>query len=641
MLKYLKKNILTLNVLITYANLLITLILHSCCFSQLILILHLQKNKELKMMEQTDYLKGGEFLIRDAEDVFIPEEFNEEQKMIAETCQDFLDKEVYPNLERIDSHEPGLLRTLIAKTGEMGLLGVSVPEEYEGFGQSFVTSMLVAAELGGGFSYSVAFSAHTGIGTLPILYYGNEEQKRKYLPKLASGELAAAYCLTEPNAGSDANSGRTKAVLTEDGKHYLLNGQKMWITNGGFADVFTVFAKIDNDKILSAFIVERNYPGISFGAEEKKMGIKGSSTTQIFFNDCMVPVENLLGKRGEGFRIALNILHIGRIKLGANTIGGCKRALLHSVNYANERKQFGVLISEFGAIKYKLAEQVIRTFGNESATYRTSQYVDDTINMHIAKGLEKGKAYLEAIGAYAMEAAILKVFGSESQDYIVDEAAQIHGGMGFSAEMPVDRCYRDSRINRIFEGTNEINRLVVADMTLKFAKKADSPLFKMAKVLYDDCLSGKHTSPSSSDYYTYYTELVANLKKSVLLVQGRAYEILGKQYSTEQEVMMNISDMIIQLFVAESILLRVRKMEKIKGAEANTIYRDIMDCFFFEAAERIYKSGLEAVTSFADGEEFVRLRESLTVLTRNKAVNVKEARRRIANKLIEDNKYSF
>jgi alkylation response protein AidB-like acyl-CoA dehydrogenase len=295
---------------------------------QLILLLHLQKKGQI--MEQSGFLKGGEFLLREVEDVFIPEEFNEEQKMIAETCSDFLEKEVFPNLERIDSHEEGLLRELIRKTGEMGLLGVSIPEEYEGFGQSFVTSMLVAAELGGAFSYAVAFSAHTGIGSLPILYYGNEEQKRKYLPSLASGELAAAYCLTEPNAGSDANSGKTKAVLSDDGKHYILNGAKMWITNGGFADVLTVFAKIDNDKILSAFIVERNYPGVSFGAEEKKMGIKGSSTTQIFFNDCKVPVENLLGKRGEGFRIALNILHIGRIKLGANTIGGCKSCLLYT-----------------------------------------------------------------------------------------------------------------------------------------------------------------------------------------------------------------------------------------------------------------------------------------------------------------------
>jgi len=592
-------------------------------------------------MEQSSYLKGGEFLLREVEDVFIPEEFNEEQKMIAETCNDFLDKEVFPILERIDTHEEGLLRDLLRKSGEMGLLGVSIPEEYEGFGQSFVTSMMVAAELGSAFSYSVAFSAHTGIGSLPLLYYGSEELKKKYLPKLASGELAAAYCLTEPGAGSDANSGKTRAVLSEDGKHWILNGQKMWITNGGFADVLTVFAKIDNDKILSAFLVERNYPGVTFGAEEKKMGIRGSSTCQIFFNDCMVPVENLMGKRGEGFRIALNILHIGRIKLGANTIGGCKRALLHSVNYANERKQFGVFISSFGAIKYKLAEQAIRTFANETAVYRTSQYVDSTINAHMEQGLDKGKAYLEAIGEYALEAAILKVFGSETQDYIVDEAVQIHGGMGFSAEMPVDRCYRDSRINRIFEGTNEINRLVVADQTLKYAKKAGSPIFDLAKKAYDECLNDKIASASSNDYYTYYVELIRNMKKSALMIMGRAYETLGKLYNTEQEVMMSISDMIIQTYAAESVLMRVRKTENLKGSEQNAIYRDILNCFIYEASSRVYKSGMDAVNAISEGAEFEKLRTALIKLTACKPLNVKESRRRIANRLIEDNRYAF
>jgi alkylation response protein AidB-like acyl-CoA dehydrogenase len=592
-------------------------------------------------MAHSGYLSGGEFLIREADDLFIPEEFNEEQKMIAETCSDFLEKEVFPNLDRIDTHEEGLLRELIRKTGEMGLLGVSIPEEYGGFGQSFVTSMLVAAELGGAFSYAVAFSAHTGIGSLPLLYYGSEELKKKYLPYLASGEKAAAYCLTEPNAGSDANSGKTRAVLSEDGKHYILNGQKMWITNGGFADILTVFAKVDNDKILSAFLVERNYPGVSFGAEEKKMGIKGSSTTQIFFNDCKVPVENMIGKRGEGFRIALNILHIGRIKLGANTVGGCKRAVLHSVNYANERKQFGSLISSFGAIKHKLAEQVIRSFANETAVYRTSQYVDDTINMHVAEGMEKGKAYLEAIGEYALEAAILKVFGSESQDFIVDEAVQIHGGMGFSAEMPVDRCYRDSRINRIFEGTNEINRLVVSDMTLKFGKKAGSPLFEMGKKYLEDCNAGKLTSASSDDYYTYYKELVMNMKKAVLMTMSRAYEILGKQYNTEQEIMMSISDMLIQTYVAESVLMRVRKMGALKGETLNSVYHDILDCFIYEASARVYKYGMDAVTSFAEGEEFEKLRKGLFTLTACKPLNVKESRRRIADVLIEDNRYAF
>src|SRR3989339_457786 len=339
-------------------------------------------------MENKNVLKGGEFLTRESQaaNVFIPEEFSEEQQMIAGMCQDFLEKEIFPNLEQIDKNEPGFMRSFVSKAGELGLLGISVPEEFGGFGQTFVTSMITSDILGAGYSFAVAYSAHTGIGTLPILYYGNEETKQKYLPKLASGEFAGAYCLTEPNAGSDANSGKTKAVLSEDGKHYILNGQKMWITNGGFADVMTVFAKIDNDKILSAFVVERTFPGVSFNPEEKKMGIKGSSTVQIFFNDCKVPVENMLGKRGEGFRIALNILHIGRIKLGANVLGAMRRATMQSANY------------------------------------RTSKYVDDTIQKRVSEGMAKNQAYLEAIGEYALEAAVLKVFGSESLDYIVDEA---------------------------------------------------------------------------------------------------------------------------------------------------------------------------------------------------------------------------
>jgi alkylation response protein AidB-like acyl-CoA dehydrogenase len=592
-------------------------------------------------INQNNYLAGGEFLLKEIAGSFIPEEFDEEQKMIAETCSDFLKKEVFPNLDAIDNQEPGLMADLLKKTCELGLGGVSIPEEYGGFGQSFVTSMLVAAGLGGGFSFSVAFSAHTGIGTLPILYYGNEEQKNKYLPGLASGEYLGAYCLTEPNAGSDANAGKMRAVLSEDGKHYILNGQKMWITNGGFADILTVFAKIDCDIILSAFIVEKNFPGITFGEEEKKMGIKGSSTRQIFFNDCMVPVENLLGKRGEGFRIALNILHIGRIKLGANTIGGCKQALYHSVQYALERKQFGKFLTEFGAIKHKLARQVVLAYGLESATYRTSAYVDQTILLRTEQGLDKAKSTLQALGEYALEAAILKVFGSESQDFIVDETVQICGGMGFSAEMPADRCYRDSRINRIFEGTNEINRLVIADSLLKMAKKAESPVFKIAANLWEQCQRGELSPASSEDYFEYIQQLTVNMKHALLLLMGRAYTALGKSYSTEQEVVMNLADVAIQVYVAESVLLRVRKSESLSGQENRTIYRDILDCTFFEASAKICAHGMEAIHAFAEGEEFSKLKQGLQALTSCKPVNIKEARRRIAGKLIEDTVYRF
>lgn len=592
-------------------------------------------------MTDQNYLKGGEFITKTVSDIFIPEEFNEEQKMIAETCDDFLEKEIYPVLDDIDAAKPGLMRGLINKSGELGLLGISIPEQYNGFGQTFITSMLTSDRLGAGFSFAVAFSAHTGIGSLPILYYGTEEQKQKYLPKLATGEFAGAYCLTEPNAGSDANSGKTRAVLSADGTHYKLNGQKMWITNGGFADVMTVFAKIDDDRILSAFIVERTFPGISFGAEEKKMGIKGSSTVQIFFNDCEVPVGNLLGKRGEGFRIALNILHIGRIKLGANVLGACRFTTNKSVQYANERKQFNSKISAFGAIQHKLAEQVIRGFAVESAVYRTSKYVDDTIDFNVSQGKEKSQAYLEAIGEYAMEAAILKVFGSESLDYIVDEGVQIHGGMGFSAEMPVDRCYRDSRINRIFEGTNEINRMVCADMMLKQAKKADSTIFAEAKNIYETIDGLQNNALAITSYFDYYQKVIENFKKTVLLIMSRAYETLGKQYSQEQEVMMNISDMLIQTYAAESLELRIKKLEALRGEEQTKIYHDILDAFVYEAAARIRKSATDAIVAFAEGGEYTRLMKAVELLTSVKPVNVKNARRRIAAKLIEDNKNTF
>lgn len=593
------------------------------------------------MSNNPNYLKGGEFLTRDVEDIFIPEELSEEQKMISGTCDDFLKKEIFPLLDEIDANKAGMMRELLNKSGEMGLLGISLPEEYMGFGQSFTTSMLTSDRFGAGFSFAVAYSAHTGIGSLPILYYGTEEQKQKYLPKLATGEMAGAYCLTEPNAGSDANSGKTKAVLSANGKHYTLNGQKMWITNGGFADVFTVFAKIDDDRILSAFIVERNFPGISFGAEEKKMGIKGSSTVQIFFNDCQVPVENLLGKRGEGFRIALNILHIGRIKLGANVLGACRNTINYSVNYANERKQFGSLISSFGAIQYKLANQVIKAFTIESAVYRTSKYIDETIENSIATGKDKSQAYLEAIGEYAMEAAILKVFGSEVLDYIVDEAVQIYGGMGFSAEMPVDRCYRDSRINRIFEGTNEINRMVCTDMLLKFAKRADSKIFVESKAIFDAIGNISNKAIEKDDFFEYFNEVIKNFKKITLLLMYRAYETLGKQFNTEQEIMMHIADMLIQTYAAESVVLRVKKLMDMHADDKKILYKDIVDVFLYEAASQIRKSAADTIFSFASDAEFSQLQHAVETLSSLKPVNIKVARRNIAKKLIEENKYCF
>ena len=577
----------------------------------------------------------------DPADVFVPEQFDEEQRMIGETCQDFLESEVFPILDRIDAQEEGLMKQLLQKTGELGLLGITIPEEYEGFGQSFITTMYASEVLGSGYSYAVAYSCHTGIGTLPILYYGNEEQRAKYVPKLATGELIGAYCLTEPGAGSDANSGTTRAVLSEDGKHYILNGQKMWITNGGFADVMTVFAKIDNDRVLSAFIVEREFPGITFNPEEKKMGIKGSSTRQIFFNDCKVPVENMLGKRGEGFRIALNILHMGRIKLGANVIGSAKTAINQSVRYANERKQFNCLISQFGAIKHKLAEQVIRTFATESSVYRASQALDDAIDYYVSNGDDKGRNTMEAFNHFAVEAAAMKVFGSESLDYVVDEAVQIHGGMGFSAEMPVDRGYRDSRINRIFEGTNEINRLLLVDNILKKGAKKVLPIMEEAARAFDEikALDGALKAPEG--YFEEKEFYVANFKKVTLMLLKAVSEKFTRTLVLEQEILSNISDCIIQLYAAESVVLRVKKMESIKGDAETGLYRDMVDVFVYDAAARIRKFALDTTYSFAFGEVREQLEKAIGHFTGVAGVNVKEARRRIADRLIDENKYCF
>lgn len=593
-------------------------------------------------MGKIEVVKGGEFIVKETEakDIFIPEEFDEEQRMIAQTCQDFLDTEVMPLLDRIDNQEEGLIRELLNKAGELGLLGISLPEKYDGFGQSFVTSMLVGEILGAGYSFAVAHSCHTGIGSLPISFYGTEEQRQKYLPKLASGEWIGAYCLTEPGAGSDANAGKTNAVLSDDGKFYILNGQKMWITNSGFADVFTVFAKIDNDRVLSTFIVERDFPGLVFNPEEKKMGIKGSSTRQIFFNDCKVPVENLLGGRGKGYRIALNILHMGRIKLGGNVIGAAKLTINQSVNYANERKQFRTLISNFGAIKYKLAEQVIKTFTNESAVYRASRNVDEAVEKNLEEGADE-KALIVAFAQLAIEAAILKVFGSEALDYIVDEAVQIYGGMGYSAEMPVDRGYRDSRINRIFEGTNEINRLLLVDTLLKRGAKGEFDLYGEAEKVVKNLADLPEEPEKLPDYYGKKKQYVKHFKKVALLLIHITSEKLERQLVHEQEILINIADIIMQIYVAESTMLRVEKLENMKGEENIKIYRDILDVFVYDAAGIIHKYGLDAIHSFVDEQEKDLLLKGINYYTTVEGVNVKEARRRIADKLIEDNRYNF
>jgi alkylation response protein AidB-like acyl-CoA dehydrogenase len=597
----------------------------------------------METVDKKRAIKGGEFVIKETryEDVFIPEEFDEEQLMIKKTCQDFLQTEVTPNLERIDNQEEGLMQTLLDKAGELGLLGVSIPEEYGGFGKNFNTSMLVTDAVGAGHSFAVALSAHTGIETLPIIYYGNTEQKQKYIPKLATGAYKAAYCLTEPNAGSDANSGRTTAKLNDEGTHYLINGQKMWITNGGFADMFIVFAKIDDDKNLSAFIVERAFGGITMNPEEHKLGIKGSSTRQVFFNDCPVPKENLLSERENGFKIAVNILNIGRIKLGAAAIGSSRKVISQAINYANERVQFKLPIAKFGAIRYKLAEMAIRNFAVESAAYRAGQNIDDAYEALVSDGMEPAKAKLKSTEQFAIECAILKVCGSEMLDYIVDEGVQIYGGMGYSADAPMERSYRDSRINRIFEGTNEVNRLLIVDMLLKRALKGELDLMGPAQEVAGELMAIPDFSEPEDVLLAYEKRVIVNLKKAGLLVAGAAVQKLMMTLQKEQEILMNIADIIGTVYLAESTLLRVEKLVHFKNEQEVAGQIDMARIFLYNAVDKVYLAGKEALNSFAEGDELKMMLAGLRRFTKLEPFNVKEARQRVAKLLIDANGYCF
>lgn len=595
--------------------------------------------------ETTNAIKGGEFLIREtkAQEVFIPEEFSEEQKMIEQQCKDFLDKEVYPRLDEIDSmKDPGLMPSLLDKAGELGLLGTSVPTEYGGFGMDFNTTMLVAEVIGAGHSVAVALSAHTGIGTLPILYYGNDQQKGKYLPKLATGEWKAAYCLTEPDSGSDANSGKTRAMPTADGKHYLINGQKMWITNGGFADIYIVFAKIENDKNLSAFIVEKSFGGITMNEEERKMGIKGSSTRQIFFNDCKVPAENLLSQRENGFKIAVNILNIGRIKLAVAAIGGSKKTISTAVNYAKERKQFGTSIANFGAIKHKIAEMASRVYASEAACYRAGQNIDDAYNALVASGMDASKAKLKSLEDFAIECAIMKVHGSEVLDYVVDEGVQIYGGMGFSAEGPMDRAYRDARINRIFEGTNEINRMLTIDMLLKRAMKGQLDLMTPAMAVQKELMSIPDFGATEDEgFFSKEKKAIQNLKKAGLVIAGAAVQKFMMKLSDEQEILMNLADMLIEVYVAESVLLRVEKLASVRGESNVAIEREMALIYLHHAVDLVARSGRQAISAFAEGDELRLMLLGLKRFTKIDPYNLKTARRKVADFVIEKGEYPF
>ena len=587
-------------------------------------------------------VKGGEWLIKENEpkDTFSPEDFSEEQLMILDMCLQFLKAEIYPIVDRIDKLEPGLMPSLMEKAGELGLLSASVPEDLGGLGKDFVTSTLVSDGLGGGYSFSVAMSAHSGIGTLPILYFGTEEQKKKYIPKLASGEWKGSYGLTEPGSGSDALGAKTTATLSEDGKHYLLNGQKIWITNGGFADVYTVFAKVDGEK-FTAFILERDFEGFTRGPEEHKMGIKGSSTVQLYFQDCKVPVENVLGEIGRGHIIAFNILNIGRLKLAAAAMGGAKLALANSIEYAKNREQFKTAIVNFGAIKHKVAEMAIKIFADESALYRTAKWIDDKEEELLAGGKPFNEALLGAAEEFAIECAILKVHGSEALDFVVDEGVQIHGGVGFSDEYNISRAYRDSRVNRIYEGTNEINRLLTVDMMLKRAMKGQLDLMGPAMNVQKELMSIPDFGNGEEGAFSKESKVIANLKKCILMVAGAAVQKLMKDLSNEEEIIMNIADMAIETFVAESMLLRVMKLTDKTGEDNAKVQIAMMKCYLNDAVDKVAKSGKEAINAFADSDEQKMMLLGLKRFTKTEPFNSKNARRMIADKLIEEGKYVF
>ncbi|WP_338812053.1 acyl-CoA dehydrogenase family protein [Bernardetia sp. Wsw4-3y2] len=590
-------------------------------------------------------LRGGEFLIKEtsAEDMFIPEEFSEEQQMMAKATDDFVDMEITPIAEKIDKmNDPKLMPSLLDKAGELGLLGIGVPESLGGLGMDFNTTMLIADVVGSAGSFSTAYGAHTGIGTLPILYYGNEEQKKKYIPKLASGEWKASYCLTEPDAGSDANSGKTKAVLSADGKSYSITGQKMWITNAGFADVMIVFARIEDDKNLSAFIVESAFGGITMNEEEQKLGIKGSSTRQVFFNDTVVPVENMLSERGNGFKIAVNILNIGRIKLGAGVLNGCRQVIRHSVRYSNERKQFNTPISSFGAIKYKLAEMTARNYATESLCYTAGQDIDDRITYLRKSGMDVAESKLKGVEEFAIECAIAKVHGSETLDYVVDEGVQIYGGMGFSEDAPMARAYRDARIARIYEGTNEINRMLLVGMILRRALKGELDILSHATAVGKELL--QMPAPANIDRtqpFASEKELIARMKKAVLMVAGKAAQTFGAKLNDEQILLMAVADMIIEVYAAEAAILRAEKLVRRHGESVDGIKAKLATLYLQLAVNKLEEKGREAISCFVKGDEMRVLLMGLKRFTKHEPINQRELRHEIADFMIEKNDYAY
>ncbi|RPG79905.1 MAG: acyl-CoA dehydrogenase [Crocinitomicaceae bacterium TMED135] len=590
-------------------------------------------------------LRGGEFLVKDskAEDIFIREEFGEEQMMMLKATEEFSDLEVKPNLMRFEEKDYELVENLMRKAGQLGLLAISVPEKYQGLGMGFNTGMLICEEISSlSGSVATAFGAHTGIGTLPILLYGNEEQKMHYLPKISSGEWIACYNLTEPDAGSDANSGKTKAVLSEDGKHYEITGQKIWISNAGFAHVFIVFARIDNDKNITGFVFEKDQvEGLTLNPEEAKLGIRSSSTRQVFYNKVKVPTSAMLGKRGEGFKIAMNALNVGRIKLGVAVTGASKKTINYAVKYANERKQFKTTISSFGAIQHKIAEMATKIYVADAGNYRTGQNIEDHIKRLEEKGLSPQDAKLQGAQEYAIECAVLKVFCSELVQFVSDESLQVYGGMGFSAESEVEACYRDARISRIYEGTNEINRLLIVKMILKKGMNEEINLMGPAKAVAKEILSIPSNNKSSDKLFLEEKMVLKNFKKAILLVAGSATEKLGSKLSEEQEIMMNISEMIIDTYMLESALLKTEKLIHKDGQNKHKEKIAICINFLHYAADKLNKNGKEAIYAMANGDEQTILLLGLKRFTKVKAVNLKNQRRIIAKKVIEENKYCY
>ncbi len=594
-------------------------------------------------------IKGGEFLIREVkkEDIFITEQFTEEQKMMKEAVVEFIDREVWPIKERFEQKDYALTEELMRKAGEMGFLGISIPEEYGGIGMGFVSTMLVTDYISAASgSLGTAYGAHTGIGTMPIFLYGTEEQKQKYLPVLTAGEKFGAYCLTEPGAGSDANSGKTTATLSKDGKNYLINGQKMWISNAGFAEIFIVFARIEDDKNITAFLLEYNKEapnGVSFGEEEKKLGITSSSTRQVFFNDTTIPVENMLSERGKGFKIALNSLNVGRIKLAAACLDASRRTLTESIKYANERIQFKKPISSFGAIQAKLAEMGARTFTIDAGSYRAAKDIQNYIDDLLESGKPHQEAELEAFSEYAIEAAILKVYGSETSQFVTDEGIQIFGGMGFSKDTPMEAAWRDARITRIYEGTNEINRLLTIGMLLKKAFKGDIDLLTPAMAVGKSLMEiPSFDTPDYSTLFSEEKEMIAKLKKAFLMIAGKAVETFGMELEEHQQLILAAAEVLIEIYMAESALLKSEKVVELSSEAASKGQIAMAKLNLSNAVGIINEKGKEAIVYLSEGDEQRMMLMGLKRFTKYTNIpNVIALRKEIAAILIEENKYCF